>query len=150
MSWLNKFQQGGAAGQQIGKIMQQLTTVTQKAMQGDPEAMQQVAAFVSDQNSAQVLQIVKQQNPQLFDAMVQVADAFNQGQTEAYAKGGMLDYIHTLRCGGKTKKKEDGGQAQKKVSFKRVKKEAKGGCPCQLKKIGGRLVNVDCEGNIIK
>lgn len=154
MGWLNKFQAGGqmTADPKIGRIMQQLTSITQKAVKGDAQAMQQIVSIMTDPNSAQLIQIVQQANPQLYDAMVQISDEMNRQEAQAYAKGGKMDYLHMLRCGGKTKKKEDGGEMKEKKSFKlhRISKDAKGGCPCHLKKVGGKIVNVDCEGNIVK
>lgn len=51
------------------------------------------------------------------------------------------------KCGGKIKKGEKGLP----IPAKKVMKNAKGGCPCQLKKVGGKLVEVDsCTGQIVK
>lgn len=51
------------------------------------------------------------------------------------------------KCGGKVKKGEKGLP----IPAKKVAKNAKGGCPCQLKKVGGKLVEVDsCTGKIVK
>ncbi len=51
------------------------------------------------------------------------------------------------KCGGKVKKGEKGLP----IPAKKVVKNAKGGCPCQLKKVGGKLVEVDsCTGKIVK
>lgn len=45
------------------------------------------------------------------------------------------------KCGGSVKKKETGD----KITRKKVM--AKGGCPCMIKKVGGRLIEVDsCTG----
>lgn len=51
------------------------------------------------------------------------------------------------KCGGEVKK---GGKGLP-IPTKKVVKNAKGGCPCQLKKVGGKLVEVDsCNGKIVK
>lgn len=51
------------------------------------------------------------------------------------------------KCGGKVKKAQKGLP----IPDKKVAKNAKGGCPCQLKKVGGKLVEVDsCTGQIVK
>lgn len=51
------------------------------------------------------------------------------------------------KCGGEVKK---GGKGLP-IPTKKVVKNAKGGCPCQLKKVGGKLVEVDsCNGKILK
>jgi hypothetical protein len=51
------------------------------------------------------------------------------------------DQVANNKCGGKTKKKQFGGTALK------TKKST---CGCLLKKVGGRLIEIDgCTGNII-
>ena len=68
------------------------------------------------------------------------------------------------KCGAKLKKKEDGGLVDSAKCGKRLKKAACGkklelgsklpkaacGCKARLKRVGGKLINVDCNGNIIK
>ena len=58
------------------------------------------------------------------------------------------------KCGAKLKRKEDGGIVADKCGAK-MKKKALGGkadCNCKkhLARQGGKLVTVDCNGNIIK
>lgn len=49
--------------------------------------------------------------------------------------------VASHKCGGKTKKKQLGGEVKTK----------KAGCGCLLKKVGGRLVEIDgCTGQIVK
>lgn len=51
------------------------------------------------------------------------------------------DQVANNKCGGKTKKKQFGGTALK---------SKKSNCGCLLKKVGGRLIEIDgCTGNII-
>ena len=79
------------------------------------------AAEAGDQQAAAVMQEIQKRA----QAMAQ------QAQQPAMAK-----------CGTKLHKKGEQG-------LKLVKK-AECGCKAKLKRIGGKLVNVDCNGNIIK
>lgn len=101
---INYFQQGGAAPQQQD-IKAQVVALVQAAMQGDQKATQQVnqimeAAKAGDQQAMQIAQIMEQVVKEL------------QGQAVAAKYGAKLDYLQSLKCGGKakTKKKEQGGK----------------------------------------
>lgn len=103
MNRINYFQQGGAAPQQ--DIKAQITALIQAAMQGDQKATQQVnqimeAAKAGDQQAIQIAQIMEQVVKEM------------QGQAVAAKYGAKLDYLQSLKCGGKakTKKKEQGGK----------------------------------------
>jgi len=67
--------------------------------------------------------------------------------------GGAVEYLDSLKCGGrvkKAKKKEEGGEMTKsRIKTSRLAKGAKAPCPCSLKRIGGTIVEVDCEGNVV-
>lgn len=60
------------------------------------------------------------------------------------------------KCGGRLKKKETGGIMADKCGARMKKKEIgglvrKAECGCKhLKRMGGKIVTVDCNGNIIK
>jgi hypothetical protein len=71
-------------------------------MQGDEKAQQQVAqimeaAKAGDQKMIPLAQMITAVAEQL------------QGQAVAAKWGAKLDYIHTLKCGGKTRKKKQHG-----------------------------------------
>lgn len=131
MDYISKFQQGGQAEQDA-----QLNTLAQALVQ-----LQQLgkAAEAGDQQAAAVMQEIQKRA----QAMVQQSGA------------------QMAKCGGRLKKKEEGGPVLAKCG-KRLKKAncgkklelgsklSKGGCPCKLKRVGGKLVNVDCNGNIVK
>lgn len=104
MNRINYFQQGGAAPQQQD-VKAQVTALVQAAMQGDQKAAQQVnqimeAAKAGDQQAIQIAQLMEQVVKEL------------QGQAVAAKYGAKLDYLQSLKCGGKakTKKKEQGGK----------------------------------------
>ena len=103
MNRINYFQQGGAAPQQQD-IKAQVTALVQAAMQGDQKATQQVnkimeAAKAGDQQAIQIAQIMEQVVKEM------------QGQAVAAKYGAKLDYLQSLKCGGKTKakKRQQGG-----------------------------------------
>jgi peptidoglycan hydrolase-like protein with peptidoglycan-binding domain len=103
MNKINYFQQGGAAPQQ--DMQKQIVALVQAAMQGDQKATQTVnqimeAAKAGDQQAVQLAQMIQQVAQQM------------QGQATAAKYGAKLNYLQSLKCGGKTKakKKEKGGK----------------------------------------
>lgn len=103
MNRINYFQQGGAAPQQQD-IKAQVTALVQAAMQGDQKAAQQVnqimeAAKAGDQQAVQIAQLMEQVVKEL------------QGQAVAAKYGAKLNYLQSLKCGGKAKakKRQQGG-----------------------------------------
>lgn len=83
------------------------------------------AAKSGDQKAAQILEQLAQQYPKIAELL------------SSMKQGGKFEYLHYLKCGGKTKK---------------VSKKSMGGCSCKktLARKGKKLVNVDCNGNIVK
>lgn len=102
MNKINYFQQGGAAPQQ--DMQAQVVALVQAAMQGDQKATQTVnqimeAAKAGDQQAIQIAQLMEQVIKQM------------QGQATAAKFGAKLNYLQSLKCGGKSmKKKEQGGK----------------------------------------
>jgi hypothetical protein len=73
-------------------------------------------------------------------------------QSVEMEKNGGAMYLHSLKCGGKSKKARKAKKAENGQELNaRPARLAKGKklCPCSLKKIGGRIVEVDCDGNIV-
>lgn len=103
MNKIKYFQQGGVAPQQ--DIKAQIMALVQAAMKGDQKATQQVnkimeAAKAGDQQAMQIAQIMEQVVKEM------------QGQAVTAKYGTKLDYLQSLKCGGKAKakKKEQGGK----------------------------------------
>ena len=135
MDYVSKFQAGGQASEQD----QQLNTLAQAFLQ-----LQQLgqAAEEGDEQAKAVMQEIQ-----------------TRAQMIAKQAGAQM-----AKCGAKLKKKEEGGLVDAAKCGKRLKKVAcgkklelgsklaKGGCPCKahLKRVGGKLVTVDCNDNIIK
>lgn len=118
MNYSNYLQEGG------------LTPQAQQAPQiGEEELVQLVKEVMSgNQEAAGILDQLLQVNPQLKDAVSQIAQSLQQ-------------QAQSMKCGGRVKKKALGS----KITTKKVM--AKGGCPCMIKKVGGRLIEVDsCTG----
>lgn len=101
----------------------------------------------------QVEELIKQApaNPEIMQQLVQyVALGVQVAQQQKQSQGAQM-----AKCGAKLKRKEDGGVVEDKCGAKMKKKEIGGAmkpCNCKkrLAKFGGKIVNVDCNGNIIK
>lgn len=120
MNRINYFQQGGAAPQQ--DMQQQVIALVQAAMQGDQKATETVnqimeAAKAGDQQALQLAQMIQEVAKQM------------QGQATAAKYGAKLNYLQSLKCGGKTKKKakkQTGGNLCPDCDSKMVSKAEKG------------------------
>lgn len=124
MNYAQYLQQGG----QAPSIEEQVASLVQAAMQGDQQANDQIS---------QIMQAAEQGDPkaqQLAQLIQQVAQKLQEAQPEAMKCGGKVRAKIKKACGGK--KLEEGDKIKK----------AKKGCPCTLHRIGGKLVEVDCNG----
>lgn len=132
MNYAQYLQQGG----QAPSIEEQVASLVQAAMQGDQQANDQIN---------QIMQAAQQGDPKA----QQLAQLIQQVAQKLQAQGG--EQPSAMKCGGKVRakiKKACGGKKMEKGGEALVKKEAKGGkpCPCTLHKVGGKLVEVDCNG----
>lgn len=124
--WLTKFQNGGQTAQSISPeqdVMNTIDAAIGEMQTNRPgQAVQKLAAMMQDPNYSMIIDVIKQEYPQIEGVLNTVEQM-----------------IGAFKCGGKTKKKVKKG-ANGCVPCKK------------LMKIGGRLTNVlvDCEGNIIK
>lgn len=119
---------------------------------------------VAPQETMEELEALGKQGKQIQSRIIQLAKAAQQGDSSPLAqkalkaleqmqsmaslakKGEKIEYLHQLKCGNKAKKHELGSKTKKRyLNFD--KKGAQ--CPCLLKKVGGRIVQVDCEGNLL-
>lgn len=145
MKWLNKFENGGQVENTLRKVMSSLTSLIKRSQKNDPEAKKQIQAILDDPNAQQMLAMIEQQSPELIEALHAEVQDVQMVQT-----GGSAEYLDSLKCGGrvkKAKKKEEGGEMIKsRIKTSRLVKGAKAPCPCSLKRIGGTIVEVDCEG----
>lgn len=145
MKWLNKFENGGQVENTLRKVMSSLTSLIKRSQKNDPEAKKQIQAILDDPNAQQMLAMIEQQSPELIEALHAEVQDVQMAQT-----GGSVEYLDSLKCGGrvkKAKKKEEGGEMTKnRIKTSRLAKGAKAPCPCSLKRIGGTIVEVDCEG----
>lgn len=124
-NWLQRFEDGGTT-QQVASPEQDVMNTIEAAIgeiqtKRPGQAVQKLAAMMQDPNYSMIIDMIKQEYPQIegiLNTVEQMVGAF--------------------KCGGKTKKKVKKG-AKGCVPCKK------------LMKVGGKLVNVwsDCEGNII-
>lgn len=141
MNYAQYLQQGG----QTPSIEEQVASLVQAAIQGDQQANDQInqimqAAEQGDQKAQQLAQLIQQ-----------VAQKLQDERPEAMKCGGKVRSKMKKACGGKVKakvKKASCGKKMEKGGETPIKKEAKGGkpCPCTLHKVGGKLIEVDCNG----
>lgn len=92
--------------------------------QAPKELVELVQAAMSDENAAKKLSQLMSQRPDLTDMVEQIAAELQGAQA--------------MKCGGRVKKKALGSKLIKTQKAK---------CGCELKKVGGRLIEVDsCTG----
>lgn len=102
------------------KAKEMIQQLQQREQQGDPEATQ----IMSE------LRAILGGNQMKNGGKVNPLEEFEKAHPHA------AEQLEALKCGGKAKKK--------------VPKKRMGGCPCMLKKVGGKLVEVGCDDKPIK
>lgn len=132
-----------------GKLEQQLTALVQAAMNGDQNASQQIE---------QVMQAAQQgdHKAQKYAAFIQkIAEKLQQksSQMSIAREGGKLSEekseVEVDKCGSKVKylKALKGSKAKKKIQKDEFGKKISKPCPCQLRRVGGIIMEVDsCTG----
>ena len=124
--WLTKFQNGGQTSQSTSPEQDVMNTIDaaigEIQTKRPGQAVQKLAAMMQDPNYSMIIDMIKQEYPQIEGVLNTVEQM-----------------IGSFKCGGKTKKKVKKG-AKGCVPCKK------------LMKVGGKLVNVwsDCEGIISK
>jgi hypothetical protein len=134
--------------QSQGQDQDALAQLVQKAKEGDEEALLFIKKMQEEMVPAQ------QDGGRVVKDKQEGADGNEYGLDVVYRGEGMPNdpegrkviadrqqAVASHKCGGKTKKKQLGGAVKTK----------KAGCGCLLKKVGGRLVEIDgCTGQIVK
>lgn len=161
-----KFQEGGQ--------LQAIVEKVQEAAKGSPEALQFVLQVASDDET---MGVIAENSPELAQAIAEIVTAVQGGEEEEGAEEPPLldDEVPVSKRGGTLKKKKNnkikkackgrkfsaGGDVvlprnahgQTWSSSKQSTTVfAKGGKPCgctKLHKVGGRIVETDCEGRLI-
>lgn len=140
-----KFQDGGSMEQGTG-MEEQIMQLVQAAMSGDEQASQQIeqimqAAQQGDEQAGQLAQMIQ--------AIAEQMQGGQEASPEMAKCGTKLKKVKKA-CGGK--KLQNGGKPIERgfETSKSYVKVGSKGCKCQLKRVGGRIVNVDCNGNIVK
>ena len=120
--------------QQGGGIENQIAQLVQAALSGDQQANSQIeqimqAAQKGDKQAQQIAQMIQQIAQQL------------QGEQGESAP------TEAMKCGGKMRAKVKKAACGKKMEMGAEIKKSKKVCACQLKKVGGKLIEVDgCTG----
>lgn len=162
-----KFQEGGQ--------LQMIADKIPAAAKGDPEALQLISQVSAD---PEVMDMIEQNAPQLAQAIEAIVSAL-EGTTEGSAEMVedeepplMEDEVPTDKRGGVLKKGKKSKKAKKLCKGRKLAEGdvvlprnahgqtwstskssttvfEKGGCPCKLHRIGGKIVTVDCMGRIV-
>lgn len=138
MLYLSQFQQGGSAPT-ITQILQKAAQEMQSQAPG--QAVQAILQMMQDPQQSQQLEALAQQSPEINDLLMSITNL----TTSQKCGGKMKKKVNKAGCG---KKLQDGKPITRSwESSKYSVKVGKSGCACQLKRVGGRLVNVDsCTG----
>lgn len=133
MKYLQAYAGGGEMQQLLAQLMKLAQAAAKEIEQGQVGEASQKLLAAKEQLGESWNQII-QQVPQLEELVSAIEE-----NTPVMEEGGAVEYLNSLKCGGKPKK---------------IKK-AEAGCPCKkMKKLmreGGKIVEVvvDCNGNII-
>lgn len=100
----------------------------------DPEGSLQQLQSLGKEKATQLLRQIQElakTDPKAQQALQALAPLFQRKD------GGVVEYLNSLKCGGKVKKAKKGEKGLK----------AKKGCACVIKKVGGKFIEVDeCTG----
>ena len=119
MNYYQYLQEGGAAEDQMGQVVSQVIA----ALKQNPE------------ETLKKLREMGEQGEQLFEMAVQSDPELQEM------------FSQSMKCGGKVRPKVKKAKCGKKLQEGDKIKKVSTGCSCQLKKVGGRLIEVDsCTG----
>lgn len=132
MNYYQYFQEGGAAEDQMGQVVSQVIA----ALKQNPE------------ETLKKLREMGEQGEQLFEMAVQSDPELQEMFSQSMKCGGKVrTKVKEDKCGGKVKTKVKKAKCGKKLQEGDKIKKVSTGCSCQLKKVGGRLIEVDgCTG----
>ena len=132
MNYYQYLQEGGAAEDQMGQVVSQVIA----ALKQNPE------------ETLKKLREMGEQGEQLFEMAVQSDPELQEMFSQSMKCGGKVrPKVKKDKCGGKVKTKVKKAKCGKKLQEGDKIKKVSTGCSCQLKKVGGRLIEVDsCTG----
>lgn len=127
---------------------------------GEAPMSDEQALELQKQKDAELIETIKQ-NPDSLPKMIEeygedapsfvkhIVDLATENQDRDLAEliAPFAEQLNIFKCGGKVRakvKKACGGKKLEKGA--KVPMAKKGICPCQLKRVGGRLIEVDCNG----
>jgi hypothetical protein len=106
--------------------------------------MQIVNAFKQDPEGT-LSQIPAESQAKFLQQMKQLAEELQDQELDQIVQQ-IAQSIGLLKCGGKVRAKVKKACGGKKLEEGDKIKKAKKGCPCSLKKVGGKLIEIDCNG----
>lgn len=123
----------------------EIDQIAEALKQKPQEILQQLMS--QGEEGQKLLQAVMEAHPELQQMLEKIISQAEDGE-KIEPKMTRADISNLYKCGGKVKK----GQKGLPIPTKKVGKKAKGGdCPCLVKKIGGKLFEVNsCTGEIVK
>lgn len=132
MNYYQYLQEGGAAENQMGQVVSQVIA----ALKQNPE------------ETLKKLREMGEQGEQLFEMAVQSDPELQEMFSQSMKCGGKVrTKVKEDKCGGKVKTKVKKAKCGKKLQEGDKIKKVYTGCACQLKKVGGKLIEVDsCTG----
>lgn len=157
---------------QIGGQLQMIADKIPAAVKGDQEALQLISQVSAD---PEVMEMIEQNAPQLAQAIEAIMNAF-EGTSEGSAeipedeepslledevpmdkRGGTLKKSKKAKKLCKGRKLAEGDVVLPKNAHGQTWSTSKssttvfekGGCPCKLHRIGGKIVTVDCMGRVV-
>ena len=132
MNYYQYLQEGGAAEDQMGQVVSQVIA----ALKQNPE------------ETLKKLREMGEQGEQLFEMAVQSDPELQEMFSQSMKCGGKVrPKVKKDKCGGKVRPKVKKAKCGKKLQEGDKIKKVSTGCSCQLKKVGGRLIEVDsCTG----
>lgn len=145
-----------------GTIKDQLRQLVEGAMNQDPEATKQIESIMQ---AAQSGDSQAQQMASMIEEIMQELQGGSEGIPANKCGGKVTKKVRKHACGSKAKKAQEGAELEapvieekcggkakkaKKAEFGLSIKKANTGCKCMLKRVGGKLIQVNsCTGEPI-
>lgn len=149
MNYYQYLQEGGAAENQMGQVVSQVIA----ALKQNPEETLKKLREMGEQGE-QLFEMAVQSDPELQEMFSQSMKCGGKVKTkvkEDKCGGKVRPKVKEDKCGGKVRPKVKKAKCGKKLQEGDKIKKVYTGCACQLKKVGGKLIEVDsCTGLPVK
>lgn len=150
--WDKIFKQGQGGAMNYTQYLQGGGNVSQEDSQ-----LQEIVSAFKENPKAIISQILESQGitdpnqakqaiPAIIQQFAEIAEQTQDGELGEVISE-LANEIGLLKCGGKVRAKVKKARCGKKLNKgSKIPTEKKGGCPCQYRRVGGRLQLVDCNG----